>query len=379
MTAATATKIIAFQCAKDDLARALSLVSRAVPSRPAMPILGNIKLEADEEKQIIRLTAFDLALGITTQFSATIEIGGGGAIALPAKLLSDMISRLPAGSISFRIEDLVAAIAAGTGRYTLNAADAAEFPELPTADSQEAIALPADALLKALKGTVFAASTDETKQILQGVHIFADGDRVEFAATDGHRLAVSPIVLEDAEIIPNDFTIPGRALRELERCISDTDTPILFHHGSAYIEILLPGTHLACRLMEGQYPNYRQLIPAQFSREAAIDRRSLIDALTRVEVLASAKNNVVTLAIGSEQIQISATAQDLGSGTEAIACDLKGEPIDIAFNVKYLLESLKAIASSEVLFCANTPKSPVIFRPVGGTETHLLMPIQIRS
>ena len=127
-----------------------------------MPILGNIKLEADEENQAIRLTAFDLALGITTEFSAAVEIGGGGAIALPAKLLSDMISRLPAGPIGFKIEDLVAAIAAGTGRYTLNVADPAEFPELPTSDSQEAIALPASDLLKALKSTVFAASTDET-------------------------------------------------------------------------------------------------------------------------------------------------------------------------------------------------------------------------
>lgn len=404
-------------CSQSDLNTNLSLVSRAVPSRPTHPVLGNVLLTAEADIQQVRLTAFDLTLGIQTSFAA--EVVKGGEIAIPAKLLNDIVSRLPEGEITLEdkagegasdtdSEHTIVTLTSASGRYQVRGMSSEEFPELPQVAAGVAVHLPVEALVEGLRGTLFATSSDETKQVLTGVHFTMQQDTLEFAATDGHRLAVVETTnqgnaddetAEESEKELNasensrkpmnevsqlELTVPARALRELERMLAPhqpTDTVALhFEQG----QIIFQGTdqRLTTRTLEGQYPPYRQLIPNQFQRQLTIDRRKLLNAVERIAVLADQKNNVIKFSIDSinQHLSLSVEAQDVGSGQESMAAQVTGEGLDIAFNVKYLIDGLKALSTSDIQIQMNAPNSPVILTPLGGRKmTYLVMPVQLRS
>ncbi|TAF06510.1 MAG: DNA polymerase III subunit beta, partial [Nostocales cyanobacterium] len=336
-------------CSQSDLSTNLSLVSRAVPSRPSHPILANVLLKADAENNQVSLTAFDLSLGIRTSFSA--EVIEGGEIALPAKLLLDITSRLPEGEITLddQSEDntgegIVVTLKPRSGKYQVRAMSAEEFPELPIIETGDAIQLTAAALIEGLKGSLFATSSDETKQVLTGLHLTVKQDTLEFAATDGHRLAVLETTnerpLEGDERL--EVTVPARALRELQRMLaqSSSEEAISLYLDQGQIVFAWQNQRLTSRTLEGQYPAYQQLIPRQFERQVVLERKQFISTLERIAVLADQKNNIVKISIDNEnqEITLSCEAQDVGSGTESMPAQISGEDIDIAFNVKYLME-----------------------------------------
>ncbi|HEY9800612.1 MAG TPA: DNA polymerase III subunit beta [Leptolyngbyaceae cyanobacterium] len=382
-------------CAQSDLSSNLSLVSRAVPSRPTHPVLANVLLQADAETNQVSLTGFDLSLGIRTSFNA--DVWQGGAIALPAKLLVDITSRLPEGEITLDDESatdgttgegLIVTLTPKTGQYQLRAMGAEEFPELPLIEDTTAIYLTATALIEGLRGSLFATSGDETKQVLTGVHLTVKQDTLEFAATDGHRLAVVETTnerpLEDNEQ-QLEVTVPARALRELERMLAHnaaSEEPIALYLDQGQVIFAWQNQRLSSRTLEGQYPAYRQLIPRQFERQVTVERRQFLSTLERIAVLADQKNNIVKLTIDSaaQELTLSCEAQEMGSGRESMAAEISGEDIEIAFNVKYLMEGLKALPSSEIQMHINQNLSPVIFTPLGGVKmTYLAMPVQLRS
>lgn len=382
-------------CAQSDLSSNLSLVSRAVPSRPTHPVLANVLLQADAETNQVSLTGFDLSLGIRTSFNA--DVWQGGAIALPAKLLVDITSRLPEGEITLDDESatdgttgegLIVTLTPKTGKYQLRAMGAEEFPELPLIEDTTAIYLTATALIEGLRGSLFATSGDETKQVLTGVHLTVKQDTLEFAATDGHRLAVVETAnerpLEDNEQ-QLEVTVPARALRELERMLTHnaaSEEPISLYLDQGQVIFAWQNQRLTSRTLEGQYPAYRQLIPREFERQVTVERRQFLSTLERIAVLADQKNNIVKLTIDSaaQELTLSCEAQEMGSGRESMAAEIAGEDIEIAFNVKYLMEGLKALPSSEIQMHINQNLSPVIFTPLGGVKmTYLAMPVQLRS
>ncbi len=377
-------------CDQTELNAHLSLVSRAVPSRPSHPVLANVLLNADADTQQIRLTAFDLSLGIQTSFPADIQ--EGGTVTLPAKLLTDIVSRLPEGSITLDVaaQEMLATItSSSSGRYQVRGMGAEEYPELPTIEGSDGTQLPVENLIEGLRGALFATSSDETKQVLTGIHLTVEPEGMEFAATDGHRLAVVQTLKPEAEGAPStsaefDVTVPGKAMRELERMLqmhkSGEFVAVRFDQGQLIFE--WENQQLTSRLLEGQYPNYRQLIPRQFSRQMTVDRRLFAGALERIAVLADQKNSIVKLSLDAENgsLVVSVDAADVGSGREAIPAQISGESLEIAFNVRYLLEGLKSFNSSEVQMQFNTSTSPSILTPLGGLKmTYLVMPVQIRS
>ncbi|MEM7713318.1 MAG: DNA polymerase III subunit beta [Cyanobacteria bacterium P01_A01_bin.68] len=385
-------------CSQSDLNTHLSLTSRAVPSRPTHPILANVLLQADAANSQVSLTAFDLSLGIRTTFNA--EVMQGGTITLPAKLLNDIVSRLPEGEITLddeilETEDqsvgegLTLTLTPKSGRYEVRAMGAEEFPELPVTENDTAIHLPASALIEGLGGSLFATSADETKQVLTGVHLTVKQDTLEFAATDGHRLAVVETTNEnlndDEELNSVQVTLPNKALRELERMLahsSKEDEPVAMYFDEGQVVFEWQNQRLTSRTLEGQYPAYHQLIPNAFERELTLDRKQLISALERIAVLADQKNNIAKLSIDSEsqEITLSVETQEIGSGMESMSAQIKGDDIDIAFNIKYLMEGLKALPSAEIQMQLNNNLAPVIFSPVGGVKmTYLAMPVQLRN
>ncbi|MFO0143138.1 MAG: DNA polymerase III subunit beta [Aphanizomenon sp.] len=379
-------------CSQSDLSSNLSLVSRAVPSRPTHPVLANILLQADAKTNQVSLTAFDLSLGIRTSFTA--EVLESGAIALPAKLLVDITSRLPEGEITLDDESgdaggegIIVTLKPKSGRYQVRAMGAEEFPELPVIENAEAITLTTAALIEGLKGSLFATSSDETKQVLTGVHLTLKQDTLEFAATDGHRLAVLETTnerpVEGSEQV--EVTVPARALRELQRMLghsSASEDTVAVYLDQGQVVFAWQNQRLTSRTLEGQYPAYRQLIPRQFERQVTLERKQFISTLERIAVLADQKNNIVKVSIdnANQEITLSCEAQDVGSGTESMPAQISGEDIDIAFNVKYLMEGLKELPSSEIQMHLNQSLTPVIFTPLGGLKmTYLAMPVQLRN
>ncbi|KKZ15402.1 MAG: DNA polymerase III subunit beta [Candidatus Synechococcus spongiarum 142] len=393
-------------CSQAALNSNLQCVSRAVATRPTHPVLANVLLTADEGTGKVSLTGFDLSLGIQATFAAAVE--QSGAITLPSRLLGDIVSRLSSDSpLSLQCpstpgpdsssdetgesaetgESLSFQLTARTGAYTVRGMPAEDFPELPMAQSPVAIPLSAQSLRDGLARTLFATSSDEAKQILTGVHLAVSSSSLEFAATDGHRLAVLTQPNTNSTVQDEGFavTIPARSLRELEHLLAArTEETIDLYHDQGQVVFLQADQVVTSRTLAGDYPKYDKLIPETFTRSFTVDRMLLFTALERVAVLADQQNSVVKLsvAMAERQLRVCAEVQDVGSGDESVPLAAgEGGDIDVAFNVRYLLDGLKVLPAPDVTFQMNNPTNPVVLRPHSGDVkfTYLVMPVQIRT
>ncbi|NQV09561.1 MAG: DNA polymerase III subunit beta [Cyanobacteria bacterium] len=385
-------------CSQSELSTSLQLVSRAVASRPTHPVLANVLLTADAGTGRLSLTGFDLSLGIQTSLPAAVETSG--AITLPSRLFGEIVSRLsPESPITLSCEEgqEQVELTSLSGSYQMRGLSAEDFPDLPLLQTGAPIRLNVDALVKGLRATLFASSGDEAKQLLTGVHLGLEARGLECAATDGHRLSVlrldNAAQLTDSQAADASageasesfaVTVPARSLRELERLLSgrQSQEPVSLYYDRGQVVFLWADQVLTSRSLDGTYPNYGQLIPTSFSRSLEVDRRGFITALERVAVLADQHNNVVKISSdpAAGRLQISADAQDVGSGAEELAAVVNGEAIAIAFNVRYVLEGLKAMAADRVELRCNAPTTPAVLVPVEDPGyTYLVMPVQIRS
>ncbi|NKB74539.1 MAG: DNA polymerase III subunit beta [Synechococcus sp. s2_metabat2_7] len=381
-------------CSQAELNAALQLVSRAVASRPTHPVLANVLLTADAGTDRLSLTGFDLNLGIQTSLPASVE--SSGAVTLPARLLGEIVSKLSSDSpvsLSCDAGAEQVELTSSSGSYQMRGMPADDFPELPLVENGTALRVDPSSLLKALRATLFASSADEAKQLLTGVHLRFNQKRLEAASTDGHRLAM--LTVEDAlqaeisvdESEPDELavTLPARSLREVERLMASWkgNDPVSLFCERGQVVVLAADQMVTSRTLEGTYPNYRQLIPDSFSRTIDLDRRAFISALERIAVLADQHNNVVRIATESATglVQISADAQDVGSGSESLPAEINGDAVQIAFNVRYVLDGLKAMDCDRVRLSCNAPTTPAILTPANDDPglTYLVMPVQIRS
>ena len=381
-------------CSQSELNGALQLVSRAVATRPTHPVLANVLLTADAGSNRLSLTGFDLSLGIQTSLAASVETSG--AITLPARLLGEIVSRLSSDSpVTLAVDDSdeQVQLTSLSGSYQMRGMSADDYPDLPMVESGMTLKLQPERLVQALKGTLFASSADEAKQLLTGVHLKFNQRALEAAATDGHRLAVLNVedALQDEAVtdaVDDDgfaVTLPSRSLREVERLMASwrSDEPVSLFCDRGQVVFLAADQMVTSRTLEGTYPNYGQLIPDGFTRTFGMDRRALIAALERIAVLADQHNNVVKFSSQPEDgvVQISADAQDVGSGSESLPANLEGDAMQIAFNVRYLLDGLKAMGSDRIVLHCNAPTTPAVLRSDDASEafTYLVMPVQIRS
>ncbi len=381
-------------CNQNELNNSLQLVSKAVSSRPTHPILANILLTADQGTNKISLTGFDLNLGIQTSFDGTVK--NSGAITIPSKILSEIVNKLPNETpVSLEVDENSESILikSDRGSFNLKGIPSDDFPNLPFVESGASLNIDPNSFLKALKSTIFASSNDDSKQLLTGVNFTFKQNYLESASTDGHRLAVT--LIGNKEHIENknnlsldqgDFsvTIPTRSLREIEKLISlrSSENSIKLFYDKGQLVITSSNQIITTRTLEGTYPNYSQLIPDNFSKIFNFNTKKLIDALERIAVLADQQSSVVKIKLDdSDLASISADAQDIGNANELIPVSYSGEDFDIAFNVRYLLEGLKVVASENVLLKCNLPTTPAVFVPEDNINsfTYLVMPVQVRS
>ncbi len=383
-------------CKQSELNNAIQLVSKAVASRPTHPILSNLLVTADEVTNKISLTGFDLNLGIQTSFDATVS--QSGAITIPSRLLSEIVSKLPNESpVSLTVEELSDNILLKSerGSFNIKGIPSDDYPKLPFVESGTSLEIDPSSFLKALKMTIFSSSNDESKQLLTGVNFKFKKSILESAATDGHRLAVilnndQNLNLQDNndELKDSDFnlsvTIPTRSLREIEKLVSfkSHENSIKLFYDKGQVVFISANQIITTRTLEGTYPNYSQLIPDSFSKVFKFNKNSFIESLERIAVLADQQSSVVKINLNDDRYAaISADAQDIGNAEELLPVTYSGEKLEIAFNVKYLLEGLRVISSENVLLKCNLSTTPAVLVPDDNITsfTYLVMPVQIRS
>ncbi len=381
-------------CNQSELNNAIQLVSKAVASRPTHPILANILVAADQGTNKISLTGFDLNLGIQTSFDGTVK--NSGAITIPSKLLSEIVSKLPNETpVSLEVdedsENIL--IKSDRGSFNIKGIPSDDYPNLPFVESGTSLNIDPSSFLKALKSTIFASSNDDSKQLLTGVNFTFKKNYLESASTDGHRLAVALIGNEEHSDDKDKFplnegdlsvTIPTRSLREIEKLVSlkTSENSIKLFYDKGQVVFISSNQIITTRTLEGTYPNYSQLIPDTFSKIFNFNTKQLVDALERIAVLADQQSSVVKIKLDNTDLaSISADAQDIGNANELIPVSYTGENFDIAFNVRYLLEGLKVITSKNVLLKCNHATTPAIFVPEDNFNsfTYLVMPVQVRS
>ena len=381
-------------CNQNEFNYAIQLVSKAVASRPTHPILANLLLTADQGTNKISLTGFDLNLGIQTSFDATVN--KSGAITVPSKLLSEIVNKLPSETpVSLDVDESSdnILIKSDRGSFNIKGIPSDDYPSLPFVESGTSLNIDPSSFLKALKLTIFASSSDDSKQLLTGVNFTFNLKYLESAATDGHRLAVVLVdnkenFDEKEDFVSNEenlsVTIPTRSLREIEKLVSlrSSENSIKLFYDKGQVVFIASNQIITTRTLEGSYPNYSQLIPDNFSKLFTFNTKKIIDALERIAVLADQQNSVVKIKLEEKDLaSISADAQDIGSANELVPVSYDFDQFDIAFNVRYLLEGLKVISSQNVIFKCNLPTTPAVLVPDDNINsfTYLVMPVQIRS
>jgi DNA polymerase-3 subunit beta len=372
-----------FSCLQDNLAKGLSLVSRAVAARSTLPVLGNILLATDNGR--LKLSATNLELSLTCWIGAKIE--DEGAITLPAKTLVDLVNTLPPDTVTMGLSARTQAVNLQCGRIkaSIKGIDAQEFPAIPQADMDRAIPLNVDDLREMIGAVIFAAATDEARPILTGVLARLEGTRVVLAASDGFRVAERTAHLSELAPEPVTAIIPARALAELARVIH-ADEPVymdlppgrgqvIFHHGNV---------ELVSQLIEGTFPAYQNIIPKGYKTRTVVSTDEFRKACKSSDIIAREAAHTTRLKIrpGEEltpgHVTISATAAETGDNVADLDATIEGEPIEIAFNVKYLVDALNVITTPNVALETSTATSPGVIRPVGRDDyVYVVMPMHL--
>jgi DNA polymerase-3 subunit beta len=369
-----------FTCQKDELARALSSVQRAISARGPMPILANVLLAS--EGQGLRLSGTDLNLGIETHMQAVIATGG--SITVPARNLADIVGKLPSGEVMLSVSDRNILVTWQRGKCTLATEPADQFPSLPQPDVTQEVRLPASVLRQGIHNTVYAAANRDDMSVVSGVHIAMADGVLEMVATDGYRLAA----WRYGGVGPQVFsaTIPAKSMSELERLLGQDEGDVLLAEAARSDDGLVGGTQmvftsgnrkLTTRRVSGQYPNYRQVIPAQFRNETMVDRLSLLEAVDRTGTMASERDGRalrVTFCDGALVLQ--ARNAESGEAEERVDAELRGDTQDIVFNAQYLQQALERVEGETVVIKSNGPVEATMFQGADDRLTSLVMPIR---
>ena len=367
---AAATELRA-TCARDDLAHALGVVARGLSSRSAVQVLSGILLQVEEEKLTLAATDMEVSLRV----SVGGEVRGDGSVVVPGRLLTDLTRLLPdeTVSLSYEVGEGVLAVASGGYSSRLNVFSAEDFPRLPTLDvSLHTIAAPA--LLGTIEKVARAASRDESRPVLTGILVRFQGDTLIMAATDSYRLAVKETALGESgpEL---DAIIPARALQELARLAAGAEEVKLGVHEN-HVIFGVGDVWLTSRRIDGQFPNYKQLLPEAFELEVTTLREPLLNVVRRAAVMAQ-RNAPLRLRFEEGELTVSAQSQDVGEAREALQLDHAGDPLEIGFNPEFLRDGLEAVGGETVQLKLINPLRPGLIVAPDESFWYLIMPIRL--
>jgi DNA polymerase III subunit beta len=363
---------VKFRCERDVLADALATAGRAATSRTGtLPVLSGLRLEVRGDE--LSVTGTDLELSIRL----TVAVGGerDGAVVIPARLGADIVRSLPSGAVAVALGDDEVSISAGRSRFTIRPLGLDDYP-VQADPVAEAVTLSSSSVAEALRQVVRAASTDDARAVLTGVLITAEDDGVRMVATDSYRLAVRDLPESQLLASGQKVLVPSRALNELQRLLGHADE-LHVRLGARDAVFEAGSTRLTSRLIEGDYPNYRNLLPSSYPNLLTVGRDALLEALRRVKILAQ-DATPVRLRLGGDTLVLTAITQDVGNASEELDASYQGTEMTVAFNPDYLAAGVDAIDTEEVTLATLDPMKPAVIRAVGRDDyLYLLMPVRV--
>jgi DNA polymerase III subunit beta len=359
-------------CAKDELAQALGVVSRALSTRTSVQILSGILLEARAGE--LRLAATDMELSLRATLPAEVE--GDGSIVLPGKTLVDIARLLPGDEVTIehRPSESVVHVTAGSASYTLNTYNPEDFPRLPELDAVSTFAVERESLLETIGRVARAASRDESRPVLTGILVQFGGGKLTMAATDSYRLAVKETSFSGA--VPDlEAIVPGRSLQELARIANSGDEVEI---GVQENQVLFStdGVWLTTRRIDGQFPNYRQLLPESFEHELTVPRAELLDVIRRAAVMIQ-RSTPLQLRFADGELTVVARTHEVGESRESMPVAFAGEALEIGFNADFLRDGLELLDSEDVRVKLISPLRPAVIQGETDDFTYLVMPIRL--
>ncbi len=369
---------------REDLAQGLRAVARAISSRTTLPVLNNVLVATDEDR--LRLSATDLELAITAWVPAKVE--EEGATTVPARTFADLVGLLPEGPLRLTYDEPARTlhVHGGVSETDIRCIEADEFPPLPAPELTQGVVMPVGDFREMVQQVVFAASVDDARPVLTGVLLAVEGDTLTAAASDGYRLSVRKVAVENGAAEPFSFIVPARALSEVGRAVHDGHDVIVMVAPPGRGQVVFrvgDDVEIVSQLIEGTYPPYEQIIPTGYRTRTVVSTAAFVRACKRAEIFAREGSQSTRLKItpGGEvpgEVHISATSDETGSNENTLTATVEGEPIVIAFNVRYLREALEAIRTPEVALETTAPASPGVLRPVGADDfVHIIMPMHL--
>ncbi len=361
-----------FHLSKEKLLEGLQQVQSVVSTRTTLPILSNVLLQTDGSG--IHMTTTDLDVGVRCKVDA--EIQEAGATTLPARRLFTIIRELPSNDVQFESDGKnVASIHSGQSFFKILGLPEEEFPPLPKFEGAKTYSLKQAELKDALKKTSYAISTDETRYVLNGILCsFKDG-KLALVATDGRRLAMVDIAVEIAAGQEASVIIPAKAVNELQRLLKD-EGDIEIRLGENQVAFELNGTLLVSKLIEGNYPNYRQVIPNETKERIEMERETFLNAVRRVSLLTSEKSNSIKLIFTKNNIDIAANSPEIGEAKESLPVKYNGKDFTIAFNPEFLMAPLRNLTDDTVFLDLIDEMSPGVVK-INTSFLYVLMPMRI--
>lgn len=361
-----------------DLLAQMQAATRVASTRASVQALSGVMIVADSERAL--LLATDMEVGLRVPLHG--DVLEPGSAVLPARLLLDVVRSLPGEivTLELRSQEQDVEVVSGTAKFHLRTLRSEDFPTLPDVDGATAIKLPSRAFVDTALQVARSASKDETRPVLTGVLISATGQELTMVATDSYRLSVKHTKIEAQLDAPLEANVPARALQELARIAQSVEEPDLgVSLGQSQIVFELGDVVLSSRLIDGQFPNYRQLLPESVEHELRLDSAEIVEVVRRVSLLAQ-KNAPLRLGFADGELTVSAQTPDVGEASESLPVPFSGEPVEIGFNPEFLRDGLESVESEQLVLKLISPLRPgLIESPEAGEFVYLIMPIRLNT
>ncbi len=360
------------KCSRDALADRLGIVSRAVSTRTAVQILAGVLLRAESGR--LTLAATDMELSLRSSLEGEVEVDG--SVVIPGRLFVELTRLLPENEVvlEHRPDEHMARITCGSAAYALNTYNEADFPRLPNIELVERFAVDRAALLDTIARVGRSASRDESRPVLTGILVRFEVGKLVMAATDSYRLSVKETAL-GVDVPELEAIVPARALGELARIAQGASEIEVGVHEN-HVVFAVDDVCLTTRRIDGQFPNYRQLLPETFEHELVLPRAELLDVVRRVSVLAQ-RNSPLRLRFDEGELTVSAQTQDVGEARESLPIAFSGEPLEIGFNADFLRDGIESVEEDELRLRLISALRPGLIRSESGDFSYLIMPIRL--
>lgn len=364
-------------CTQEKLNKGLLIVSRIVGSRTTLPVLSNLYLEAKDGE--LQLSATDLEIGVKTKVGAKID--DQGAITIPARLLSEFIAANNDESITLETKELTLHLKSARYEANIKGIDPAEFPQIPEIAKDSLIELSAKDFIKAVSEVIIACAADDTRPVLAGVYFKFEKEVLYLVATDSYRLAEKKIEAPGLAV-EKEFIVPARTMQEVLRIAGSDETveKISISASENQVSFIIGDTQIVSRLIEGVFPNYKQIIPSSFRSSANLELKELISAVKMSALFARQGANNIKIKFSSQGMVITSVADQIGDNISTVAAAVTGDEVEIAFNVKYVLDILQVLADKNILFEVNDKASPGVIRPEKAKDyVYIIMPLRVEE